>query len=179
MISHFAFGLGAGEAQALEVFRRYIPITQLRIAGEAEAPIIGRVAKQHAAFRACGPKALQPVSNERLADAASLLCGLDRDGSQSEPAACLTVDRDRRERHVADDPTLLLGDEGERQCACIPERVDDRRLGAAAVGRTLESRGRDGPDCGSVLGHFGTDDRGEPRASDAKVASAFGIHSIA
>jgi hypothetical protein len=63
----------------------------------------------------------------------------------------LSVDRDVRERYVADDFTGVHGHERDRQIACTAKRIDYFGLGSIAERHRLERNFRKSKDCIKVL----------------------------
>src|SRR5262249_39303164 len=126
-------------------------VAQSAIANEAKALVVRRVAQHNATLCTSRPKLLQALADQCRASPAPLIYGFNRNRSQPEPAARLTVDRDWRECCMADDLALLLGNQRKSQRTSLAQRVNDGRFGSAAMRRIFERGNDDGSDRGSVF----------------------------
>ncbi|ESX76053.1 hypothetical protein X757_14955 [Mesorhizobium sp. LSHC414A00] len=115
-------------------------IAQIAVASEAEAPVIGWITDQHAAFCSVHLEDRKPLVDQCTSDALPLLIRPHRYRTKPVSTVAFNSNRNWRESYVPHDVSTSDGNKRNRQITIIPQPGNDRSLRTIAERRGFESR---------------------------------------
>ena len=130
------------------------PSTRCRL--ESESLVVRGIAKDHHARRSVPPTLVESCLHQLRPNTPSLAVRPHRQRTKPDPewnrgATPSDVEDDGRERNVANDPGVDLGDEAELEPSALPEPVDQ-----ACLDRPSERRLVHAPNAGLIRRSLGT-----------------------
>lgn len=112
------------KAKPLEVFHGRYRETQAWVALESELTVVGWLAQHDSSLRSNSLKTLKPSLDNGSANSTVLLVIHNSDRAKTEPACSLPIYGHWRKRYVADNFTLPIGYQRNRQGTVCAQRLN-------------------------------------------------------
>lgn len=121
------------KTHAHEILWRRSCISQAIVLSKAEPGIVSRVTQNHTPRSTSRFKPSKTLPDEGRTDPFALVFGNHRNGTEAKPIVMGPIDRDGRERDVANQLIIAAGYQRNRQRTVCPEPIDDKRFRVIAV----------------------------------------------